>query len=125
MTKRPKAQIAAPHEPCRHDARFVAWMLRTSPYEVFPCGPDIGEEGDDHLVLAVTAKVDELAARLNDDDDGSEAFAAYRRRVAMLADVMAGKLSAPPQSMWDRMAERYGRGIYLSAAAHLRRESRT
>ena len=114
-----------PREPCRRDAAFVAWMLRILPDDVFPCGPDTTPEGDDHLVLSVALKVDALAERLNAEDDGSEAFAAYRRRVLMCAGVMNGKLSAPPQSQWDRMAEQYGRGAYLSAAAHLRREPRT
>lgn len=122
MTKTPKALKAAPREPCRRDAAFVAWMLRTMPDEVFPCGPDTSPEGDEHLVLSVALKVDALAERLNAEDDGSEAFAAYRRRVLMCADVMAGKLAAPPQSQWDRMAEQHGRGIYLSPKAHLRRE---
>jgi len=111
-----------PREPCRRDAAFVAWMLRILPDDVFPCGPDTNPEGDDHLVLTVSLKVDALAERLNADDDGSEAFSAYRRRVLMCADVMAGKLSAPPQSMWETTAKDYGRGRYLSYKAHLRPE---
>lgn len=117
MTKTP------PREPCRRDAAFVAWMLRIMPDDVFPCGPDITPEGDDHLVLSVVLKVDALAERLNAEDDDSEAFAAYRRRVLMCAGVMSGKLSAPPQSQWERMAQQYGRGAYLSYNAHLRREA--
>jgi hypothetical protein len=120
MTKTPKALKAAPREPCRRDAAFVAWMLRTLPDEVFPCGPDTSMEGDDHLVLFVALKVDALDERLNDEDDGTEAFAAHRRRVLMCANVMSGKLSAPPPSMWSQMAEKLERGIYLSPKAHLR-----
>ena len=124
MTKIPKALKAAPCEPCRRDAAFVAWILCTMPDEVFPCGPDISPEGDEHLVLSVTQKVDALAERLDDEDDGSDEFAAYRGRVLMCADVMAGKLAAPPQSMWAQMAQQYGRGRYQNHKAHLRRESR-
>lgn len=123
MNKTPKVLKAAPREPCRHDAVFVASMLRYSPFDVFPYGPETTPEGDDHLVFDVTSKVDALAARLNDEDDGTEAFAAYRCRLLMCADVMAGKLAAPPQSMWAQMAQQYGRGRYLSYKAHLRREA--
>lgn len=125
MTKMPKALKAVPREPCRHDAAFVAWMLCLMPGEVFPLGPDISSEGDEHLVLSAASKVDALAARLDDEGDGSEVFAAYRRRVLMCVDVMAGKLSAPPRSLWAQLGAQYGRGIYLSHEAHLRREPRT
>ena len=111
-----------PREPCRRDAAFVAWILQVMPDEVFPRGPDISPEGDEHLVFSDMQTVDALAERLDDEDDGSEEFAAYRRRVLMCADVMAGKLAAPPQSMWAQMAQQYGRGRYLSHKAHLRRE---
>lgn len=124
MTKTLKALKAAPREPCRHDAAFVAWMLCYSPFDVFPYGPETTPEGNDHLIFDVTSKVDALAARLHDEDDRTEDFATYRRRVLMCADVMSGKLSAPSQSQWDRMADQYGRGLYLSAAAHLRPEPR-
>lgn len=124
MSKRLKALTAAPHEPCCHDAAFVAMLLRTSPSEVFALDPDDSEEGNEHLALSVSQQVDELVAHLSDDNDGSDAFAAYRRRVTLCADVMAGKRSAPPRSMWARVAEEYGRGIYLSVKAHLRRRSR-
>lgn len=123
MTKTPKALKAAPREPCRHDAAYVAHMLCYSPYDVFPYGPEATPEGDDHLVFDVTSKVDALAARLNDEDDGTKEFAAYRRRLLMCTDVMAGKLAAPPLSMWAQMAQQYGRGRYLSHKAHLRREA--
>lgn len=123
MTKTLKALKAAPREPCRHDAAFVAWMLCYSPFDVFPYGPETTSEGNDHLVFDVTSKVDALAARLNDEADGSEEFAAYRRRVLMCADVMTGRLAAPPLSMWPQMAQQYGRGRYLSDKAHLRREA--
>lgn len=125
MTKTPKALKAAPREPCRRDAAFVAWMLRIMPDDVFPCGPDTTPEGDDHLILFVALKIDALAERFHVEDDGSEAFAAYRRRVVMCANVMSGKLAAPPQSQWNRMAEQYGRGACLTAVAHLRRGPRT
>lgn len=36
MTKTPKALKAAPREPCRHDAAYVAHMLCYSPFDVFP-----------------------------------------------------------------------------------------
>lgn len=72
MTKTPKALKAAPREPCRHDAAYVAHMLCYSPFDVFPYGPETTPEGNDHLVFDVTSKVDALAARLNDEDDGSE-----------------------------------------------------
>ena len=110
-----------PREPCRRDATYVALMLCYSPLDVFPYGPETTPEGDDHLVFDVTSKVDALAARLNDEDDGTEEFAAYRRRLLMCADVMAGKLAAPPQSMWAQMVQQYGRGRYLSHKAHLHR----
>jgi|GEM_PF-4741468 len=115
MTKTP------PREPCRRDAAFVAWILRTMPDYVFPHGPDTNPEGDNHLVLSVALNVDALAECLSNEDDGTEEFAAYRCRVVMCADVMAGKLSAPPESMWEAIAKDYGRGRYLSHKAHLRR----
>ena len=111
-----------PREPCRHDAAYVAHMLCYSPFDVFPYGPETTPESDDHLVFDVISKVDALAERLNDEDDGTEEFAAYRRRVLMCADVMTGKLAAPPLSMWPQMAQQYGRGRYLSYKAHLRPE---
>lgn len=40
MTKTPKVLKAAPCEPCRHDAAYVAHMLCYSPFDVFPYGPE-------------------------------------------------------------------------------------
>lgn len=121
MTKRPKAPTAVPHEPCRHDSAFVATLLSTSVDGIFACGPDFDEEGDEHLLLSISQQVDGLVSHLSGDDDGSDAFAAYRRRVTICAEVLAGKRTAPPRSMWARVVKEYGRGIYLTVKAHQRR----
>lgn len=123
MNKKPKALKAAPREPNHHDARFVALILCVSPFDPFPHGPDSSEEGNDHLILTLMQEVDALAQRLGDEDDSTEEFAAYRRRVLMCADVISGKQPAPRESMWPQMAQQYGRGRYLSHKAHLRREA--
>jgi hypothetical protein len=120
MTEKPKALTAAPNEPSYHDAAFVAMLLRVLPDTVFARSPDISEEGNQHLVETVALTVGDLAANLDHDNDGTEAFAAYRGRVLLCEGVMAGRLSAPPRSRWDQLAIEYGRGVYLSHKAHAR-----
>ncbi|WP_372013576.1 hypothetical protein [Pseudoxanthomonas sp. 10H] len=124
MIKKQKGLTAAPREPERIDAAFVAWMLRISPIEVFPLGADITEEDDAQLILQASLKVDDLVSRLNAEDDGSPDFKRHRELVLICASIMDGRSYAPPKSMWGKFEKQYGRGIYLSHKAHLRRESR-
>lgn len=34
----------------RDRAAYVCWLLRIEPRRVFPCGPEVGPEADEHLV---------------------------------------------------------------------------
>ncbi|WP_146910171.1 hypothetical protein [Arenimonas daejeonensis] len=92
--------------------------------EVFPHGAETTEEADAHFVETVVGKVDDLTKRLPEEDDGSEAFSMYRQRLALCADILAGRVIVPRRH-WLSVAEKFGRGIYLSPKAHLsRRNSR-
>lgn len=111
------------YEPTCDNAAFVAMMLRVPVNEVFPFGAETAEDADDHFIWTIVAMLEKLNARLAEVDDSTEAFAEYRSRVVLCSDVLTGKISVP-RLLWARMAERYGRGIYLSSAAHLRKEPR-
>lgn len=109
------------YEPSREDAAFVAWMLCIDPGQVFPHGPEITEDADAHLIDYVVGKVDRLSARIVTDDDGSDAFIAYRRRALLCEGVLAGTVTVP-KFLWQSMERDYGRGQYASRPAHLHRE---
>lgn len=110
MTKRPKAPKE--FEPCRFEARFVAVLLRIQPEDVFPIAPGCDEDDDAHFVIYVCNKVDSLKERLAEGNDGTPEFREYRRTLALCADVMNGKVFAPPESQWESFAARYRRGLY-------------
>lgn len=123
MNKRPKALMAAPQEfePGRDECRYVRWMLELSPSEIWPIEPDNSEEGNQHLVDTTLATMMSLNATLEEDDDGTPEFAAYRRTLAHCNGVLEGRIKPPPpHSYWDFCIGDLKRGIYMSKSASLR-----
>lgn len=107
-------------EPGRHECCFVRSMLRLE--DIWPAGPDISEEGDQHLIDTTLASVAALNRYIDEDDDGTPEYDAYRRTLALCVAVLVGLIKPPPpHSYWELRTGDLRRGIYVSKPAIDRR----
>lgn len=99
-------------------ARYVAWLLRLKPDEIFPHGPELTEQGNQFLVDCVIAKLQQLAeeAQKVARAEQTPRFLWYRKTLQHCIDVMEG-LDEPPQPNADGeydSTKGFRRGVYLT-----------
>jgi hypothetical protein len=110
MKPSPRALKAAPTEAQR--AAYVAWLLRISPYNVFPAGPECNPEADQHLVDSVLAELDKHWEQATNSRDSSPRAVWFRQTLDYCNAVMSGKVN-PADNGWYENRRGYRRGVYL------------
>ena len=105
-------------------ARYVAWLLRLKPEEIFPFGPELTEQGNQFLVDFVISKLQQLAeeAKKVARADQTPRFLWYRKTLQHCIDVMDG-LEVPPQPNTNgeyAVTKGYRRGIYFTGKERAR-----
>ena len=105
-------------------ARYVAWLLRLKPEEIFPHGPELTEQGNQFLVDCVISKLQQLAedAKKVARAEQTPRFLWYRKTLQHCIDVMEGLEEPPQPSANGEYAITKGcrRGVYLTGKERAR-----
>lgn len=95
---------------CTHSA-YVASLLCIDPYEVFPEGPEWGDNADWYFLDWIIERLDQLNAIAQQSLDYSPLALAYRRTLAHCTAVIEGEAD-PADNGWFDNRSGYRRGIY-------------
>lgn len=104
--------VAAPElSPIAKRASYVAWLLCIDPSLVFPFGPDLGPEADEHLWTQVRAVLDGLIAEARRVRDHSPEAIRYTSTLSHADDVIEYKAD-PADNGWFENRLGFRRGVY-------------